>query len=148
MERHVLLMDMNAFFAGIEQACNPYLQGRPVLVCGNPTTRTIVTAASYESRPFGIKSGMALGEALRLCPEAVLVEGDPAKYIDTARRIQDILVAHTPRVEIFSIEEAFLELPSQDDPIAVAKAIKEDIRREFGLTCSIGIGPNKLIAKL
>ena len=147
-ERHVLLLDMNAFFASIEQACNPYLQGKPVLVCGNPTTRTIVTAASYEARPFGIKSGMPLAEALRLCPQAVLIEGDPPKYIDTARRLQDILVTYTPLVEIFSIDEAFLELPPRDDPLAIARAIKADIAREFGLTCSIGIGPNKLLAKL
>ncbi|NIM07376.1 MAG: hypothetical protein GTN69_09855, partial [Armatimonadetes bacterium] len=72
-ERTVMLVDMNAFFAAIEQQCNPHLRGQPVLVCGNPTTRTIVTAASYEARPFGIKSGMPLGEALRLCPKAVLV---------------------------------------------------------------------------
>src|SRR3990172_401767 len=94
-ERHVLLIDMNAFFASIEQACNPYLQGKPVLVCGNPTARTIVTAASYEARPFGLKSGMPLPEALRLCPQAILIEGDPPKYIDIARRIQDILVTYT-----------------------------------------------------
>lgn len=147
-ERIVLLMDMNAFFAAIEQRCNPSLKGQPVLVCGNPSTRTIVTAASYEARPFGIKSGMPLGEALSLCPQAVLVEGDPGKYVDTARHIQELLLEFSPQVEIFSIDEAFIELPRDEDPVAIAKALKARLRAHFGLTCSIGIGPNKLVAKL
>jgi len=147
-ERIVLLVDMNAFFAAIEQQCNPQLRGQPVLVCGNPTTRTIVVAASYEARPFGIKSGMPLGEALQRCPHAVLVEGDPSKYIDTARHLQEMLLQFSPQVESFSIDEAFVELLPDQDPIAVTQAFKAQLRERFGLTCSIGIGPNKLVAKL
>ncbi len=147
-ERTVMLVDMNAFFAAIEQQCNPHLRGQPVLVCGNPTTRTIVTAASYEARPFGIKSGMPLGEALRLCPKAVLVEGDPGKYVDTARHIQEMLLQFSSRVEIFSIDEAFVELSPGQDPRKVAVAFKALLKAAFGLTCSIGIGPNKMVAKL
>jgi DNA polymerase IV len=147
-ERHVLLIDMNAFFAAIEQQCNPHLQGKPVLVCGNPTSRTIVTTASYEARPFGVKSGMPLGEALRLCPNAVLIEGEPAKYVDTARRLQEMLIQYSPKVEVFSIDEAFVELAPDEDPVAVARAFKVQLKNETGLTCSVGIGPNKLVAKL
>jgi DNA polymerase-4 len=147
-ERVVMLVDMNAFFAAIEQQCNPELRGQPVLVCGNPTTRTIVAACSYESRPFGIKSGMPLGQALRLCPHAILVEGDPAKYVDTARHIQELLLEFSPQVEVFSIDEAFVELPPKQDPLPVARAFKARLKDQLGLTCSIGIGPNKLVAKL
>ncbi len=147
-ERKVMLLDMNAFFASIEQRCNPFLMGKPVLVCGSRSTRTVVVAASYETRPFGAKSGMPLGEALRLCPHAIVLEANPPKYLDTARRLQDLLLAFSPQVEIFSIDEAFVELHPQDDPFAVAQAIKARMRRQFDLTCSIGIGPNKLVAKL
>lgn len=147
-ERKVMLLDMNAFFASIEQQCNPHLRGQPVLVCGSRSTRTVVVAASYETRPFGAKSGMPLGEALRLCPKAIVVEANPPKYLDTARGIQDLLLEFSPKVEIFSIDEAFLELHPQEDPFAVARAIKARLRERFTLTCSIGIGPNKLVAKL
>jgi DNA polymerase-4 len=147
-ERKVMLLDMNAFFASIEQRCNPFLQGRPVLVCGSRSTRTVVVAASYETRPFGARSGMPLGEALHLCPQAIVIEADPPKYLDTARGLQELLLEFSPQVEIFSIDEAFVELHPQDDPIAIAGAIKARLRKRFDLTCSIGIGPNKLVAKL
>jgi len=147
-ERTVMLLDMNAFFASIEQQCNPYLRGQPVLVCGSRSTRTVVVAASYETRKFGAKSGMPLGEALRLCPHAIVIEADLPKYVHTARRLQDLLLKFSPKVEIFSIDEAFLELYPSDEAIAVAKAIKANLREKFNLTCSIGIGPNKLVAKL
>ena len=147
-ERTVMLLDMNAFFASIEQQCNPHLRGQPVLVCGSRSTRTVVVAASYETRPFGARSGMPLGEALRLCPNAIVIEANPPKYLDTARRLQDMLLEFSPQVEIFSIDEAFVELHPDDDPMAIARAIKAKMRERFDLTCSIGIGPNKLVAKL
>jgi len=139
---------MNAFFAAVEQQCNPWLRGKPVLVCGNPTTRTIVTTASYEARPFGVKSGMSLGEARRLCPQAVLIEADPAKYVATARRLEEMLLELSPQVEIYSIDEAFVELLPEEDPIAAARKFKAQLKAAFNLTCSIGVGPNKLVAKL
>ncbi len=147
-ERVVMLLDMNAFFASIEQRCNPYLRGQPVVVCGSRSTRTVVVAASYETRPFGVKSGIPLGEALKLCPQAIVIEANLPKYLHTARCIQDILLELSPQVEIFSIDEAFLELSAQDDPLTLAQTIKARLRERFGLTCSIGLGPNKLIAKL
>jgi len=147
-KRVVMLLDMNAFFASIEQQCNPYLRGRPIVVCGSRATRTVVVAASYETRPFGVRSGIPLGEALALCPQAIVIEANLPKYLYTARRIQDILLELSPQVEIFSIDEAFLELSPQDDPITVARTIKARLWESFGLTCSIGLGPNKLISKL
>ena len=151
-DRIVLHIDMNAFFASIEQATNPSLRRRPVIVCGNPETRTTVSAASYEAKPFGIKAGMSLGEARRLCPQAIFVIGNLAKYVDTSRRIFSILKTFSPRTEIFSIDEAFLELtdicPSYEEALRTGRAIKKSIVEKMGLTCSVGIGPNKLIAKL
>lgn len=142
------LVDMNAFFAAIEQRCNPFLQGKPVLVCGDPKRRTVVAAASYEARPYGIQSGMPLHQALELCPQAVLVEGNPAKYVDTAKRLHKIFLEFTPDMEVFSIDEVFLQFPHSTDPLETAKAIKQRIREQEGLTCSIGIAENKMLAKL
>ena len=126
--RIVLHIDMNAFFASIEQATNPSLRRRPVIVCGNPETRTVVSAASYEAKPFGVKAGMSIGEARRLCPQAVFVIGNLAKYVDTSRRIFSILKTFSQKTEIFSIDEAFLEITDHCSSYAAA--------------------PNKLIAKL
>jgi DNA polymerase IV len=151
-ERHILHIDMDAFFASVEQSANPFLRGKPVIVGGNRTLRSIVATASYEARAFGIRTGMPLGQAFRLCPHAILVMGDTSKYADTSRRIFTFLNEISPLVEIFSIDEAFLDLTPRGclirDPIEAAYLIKSMIRFDFHFTCSIGIGPNKLIAKL
>jgi DNA polymerase-4 len=148
----ILHVDINAFFAAVEQQCHPSLRGKPVLVCGNPKTRTVVAACSYEAKAFGVKSGMSVGEALQLCPHAVLVEGNPAKYIHTAIQIFRILKEYSPKMEIFSIDEAFLDITDTQHLFggarAIAQTIKDRIRNEFHLTCSVGIAPNKLLAKL
>ncbi|MBI5555228.1 MAG: DNA polymerase IV [Elusimicrobia bacterium] len=121
-------------------------------VRGNPETRTVVSAASYEAKPFGIKAGMSIGEVRRLCPPAVFVIGNLAKYVDTARQIFNILRQFSVKTEVFSSNEDFLEItdtcPSYDAALAVGQAIKKAILAKMGLTCSVGIGPNKLIAKL
>jgi len=151
-EKTVLHIDMNAFFASVEQRMNPHLRGLPVLVCGNPRGRTTVAAASYEARPYGVRSGMPLGEALSLCPDAVLVEGSPIKYVETARTVFDILRGYSPLMEVYSIDEAFVDLSAGyrawPRPEAAAVHMKNRIREELGLTCSVGIGPNKMLAKL
>ena len=148
----VLHVDINAFFAAVEQQCHPTLRGKPIFICGNPKTRTVVAACSYEAKAFGVKSGMSVGEALQLCPHAILVEGNPSKYIHTAIRIFAIIKEYSPQMEIFSIDEAFLDVTNTQHlfggPVEIAKAIKRRIKEEFGLTCSIGIAPNKLLAKL
>jgi len=145
-------VDMNAFFAGIEQKANPRLQNKPVIVGGSPHSRTVVATASYEAREYGVKTGMPLSEARRLCPQAILVEGNSAKYIDTSLEIIKILNEFTDQVEIFSIDEAFLDVTGSQalfgKPIEIAREIKERLKKEIGLSCSIGIAPNKLLAKL
>ncbi len=152
-ERIVFHVDMNAFFAAVEQQYNPGLRGRPIVVCGNPKQRTVVAACSYEAKAYGIQNGMSIFEAKQLCPSVILVGGDPEKYVDVAQRIFAILVDFTPDVEIFSIDEAFMDMTrtcrwSDGNPEASARLIKQQIQQAYGLTCSIGIGPNKLIAKL
>jgi DNA polymerase-4 len=152
-ERVVFHVDMNAFFASVEQRYNPALRGQPIAVCGNPKTRTVVAACSYEAKHFGIKNGMSTGEARRLCPALILVAGNPSKYVDVARRMFALLRSSTPQMEVCSIDEAFLDVTQTwarvgATPETLARLIKRRIRDTLGLTCSVGIGPNKLLAKL
>jgi DNA polymerase-4 len=151
--RVIFHVDMNAFFAAVEQQFNPRLRGRPIVVCGSAKQRTVVAACSYEAKAFGITNGMSIGDARRRCPSIVLVEGNPDKYVDLSQRIFALLAEYTPLMEVFSIDEAFLDVtqtfrwfaPTPDD---VARLMKQRIRQAWGLTCSVGIGPNKLIAKV
>ncbi len=151
----ILLVDMDAFFASVEQAHHPHLRGRPVIVCGDPDRRGVVTAASYEARPFGVHAGMPLAEAKRLCPQAEYVEGNPRKYVEKSLELLEMFLEVTPDVEPFSVDEAFLDLghmgergAGPDAAMAIARELQERIAREHGLGASIGIGPNKLIAKM
>lgn len=151
MERTVMHIDMNAFFASVEQRSNPALRGKPVAVIGSDG-RTVVTTASYEARALGVKTGMNRFEAKRACPELILVVGNNRKYTDTSIRIIAIFEDFTPEVEVFSIDEAFLDvtasLPLWSGPEDIARSIKRRIKDEIGITCSVGIAPNKLVAKL
>ena len=151
----ILLVDMDAFFASVEQAHHPHLRGRPVIVCGDPDRRGVVTAASYEARPSGVHAGMPLAEARRLCPQAEYVEGNPRKYVEKSLELLEIFLSVTPDVEPFSVDEAFLDLGHLGDrgatpeaARALALGIQKRIADEHGLGASIGIGPNKLIAKM
>src|SRR5437879_6437678 len=147
----VLLVDMDSFFASVEQAHHPHLRGRPVIVCGDPGRRGVVTAASYEARPFGVKAGMPLQEARRLCPDAEYVEGNPEKYVGLSLQLLDLYVSHSPDVEPFSVDEAFVGL---DPRLSLAQAgevaakIQAEVHERFQLGASIGVGPNKLVAKM
>lgn len=147
----VMHMDMNAFFASVEQRCNPALRGKPIAVIGS-AKRTVVTTASYEARKFGVKTGMNKWEAKKACPRLIFVIGDNRKYIDTSVRVLNILKDFSPKIEAYSIDEAFVDLAGTGllfgPPEEIAKKIKERIRQATGLTCSIGIAPNKLMAKL
>ena len=151
-DRTILLVDMNSFFASVEQQCNPALQGKPVLVGGSVSKRSVVAAASYEARPYGIHTGMSLVEALSLCPEAVLVEGNSSKYVDASHRVFHICGDYTDQMEIYSIDECFLDVTDTQSLFGgaweIARAIKRRVRAEMKLTCSVGIGPNKILAKL
>jgi len=152
VNRRILLVDMDAFFASIEQAHHPHLKGQPVIVCGDPSRRGVVTAASYEARPSGVHAGMPLQEARRLCPQAHYVEGDPEKYVAISLALLNLYLTVTPDVEPFSVDEAFLALQGRHGTHEAAHAIAVDLKRRitarFGLTASIGLGPNKLIAKM
>lgn len=149
--RTIMHIDMNAFFASVEQRVNPALRGKPIAVIGS-ARRTVVTTASYEARAYGVKTGMNRYEAKRLCPPLIFVIGDNGKYIDTSCRILDILRDFSPKVEAYSIDEAFLDITGVSvlfgEPRDMAAAIKKRIMDETGLTCSIGAAPNKLLAKL
>ncbi|MEW6522029.1 MAG: DNA polymerase IV [Bacillota bacterium] len=152
MDRVIMHVDMNAFFASVEQQADPSLRGRPVLVTGDPEGRSVVSAASYEARPFGVRAGMPLATARRLCPGAVVVRARHGEYARVSRQILSILDGFSPLVEPFSIDEAFLDLTGcqvvSGPPVEAALCIKQRIRAATGLTCSIGIAPNRLLAKI
>lgn len=150
--RMILLVDMDAFFASVEQAHHPHLRGQPVIVCGDPSRRGVVTAASYEARPSGVHAGMPLQEARRLCPHAHYVEGDPEKYVALSLQLLNLYLTITPDVEPFSVDEAFLSVGREGGTLAeateIAAGLQHEISDRFALGASIGIGPNKLIAKM
>ena len=153
MPRAILLADMNAFFASVHQTLNPALRGRPVIVGGDPAKRHgIVLTASYEAKAKGVKTGMTVYEAEKICPQAIFLKPQHHLYIHFFARILRIMRDFTPLVEPFSIDEAFLDVTGCKklfgSPVEIAQKLKERIRKEIGVTCSIGIGPNKLLAKM
>lgn len=151
-ERVILHFDLDAFFASVEQASDPTLRGKPVFIVGHSMKSGVVLTSSYEARKFGVKTGMSLREAKLLCPFAKLIPADCAKYSDTSEQIFAHLATYTPLVEIFSIDEAFLDVTDTYSiwkaPEEIARLIKEWVWNRFHLTLSIGIAPNKLLAKL
>jgi DNA polymerase-4 len=150
-DKIILHIDMDAFFISVEQRDNPALLGKPAAVCGS-LSRSVVTSATYEARPYGIRAGMSTQEAKRRCPQLILVEGNHSKYTETAARIFSILKEYTPLVEVASIDEAYLDITQSlllfQSPPLIAQSIKDQIREREQLTCSIGVAPNKLLAKL
>ncbi|MGB9714905.1 MAG: DNA polymerase IV [Thermodesulfovibrionales bacterium] len=151
MSKIILCADMDAFFASVEQQTNPRLRGKPIGIIGSGG-RTVITTASYEARRFGIKTGMNIYEAKKTFPSLILVAGDNEKYTHTCKEIEKIYNQFTPDVEIYSIDEAFLDITTTHHlfggPEAIGKTIKKLIKERFGINCTIGIGPNILIAKL
>lgn len=147
----ILLIDMDSFFASVEQQANPGLRGKPIAVIGSKK-RTVITTASYEARAFGVKTGMNMWEAKKLCPHLIFVVGDNRKYAHTCAGLEKIYFSYTSEVEVYSIDEAFLDITGScslfGSPPDIGKKIKESIKKEFGLNATVGIGPNKLIAKL
>ena len=142
---------MNAFFASVEQQSNPELRGKPIAVIG-AAKRTVITTCSYEARAFGVKTGMNSWEARQKCPQLIFVVGNNRKYTYTSTQIIMIMREYTPLVEVFSIDEAFLDvtgcLSLFGSAERICHLIKARIKQQFGLTCSVGIAPNKLLAKL
>jgi len=151
MNRTIMHIDMNAFFAAVEQQADPALRGKPVVVTGRDK-RTVILTASYEARTFGIKTGMRLDQAFACCPDLIRVAANNRAYADVSAKIIDIFKDYTSDVEVFSIDEAFLDVTGSltlfGSDEAIAQAIKAQIKKRFGLTCSVGIAENKLLAKL
>ena len=152
---YIVHVDMDAFFAAVEQRDNPALRGRPVVVEADPRAgrgRGVVAAASYEARAFGIHSAMPISRAYRLCPRAVFLRGRMDKYESESKRIVGILERFTPDIEPLSIDEAFLDITRSHHlfgtPEETCRKIKTTIKDETGLTASIGLAPNKFVAKI
>jgi len=149
--RKIFHVDMDAFFAAVEQLRRPELQGKPVVVGGdgNPHKRGVVSTASYEARVYGIHSAMPLRTAFKKCPHAVFLAVDFSAYGEYSRKIRSILREYSELVEPMSLDEAFLDVSHRpEEPVALAEEIRRRIKAETGLTASIGIGPNKLLAKI
>ncbi|MDB5102301.1 MAG: DNA-directed polymerase [Cyanobacteria bacterium RYN_339] len=150
--RAILHVDMDAFFASVAQLDDPSLRGKPVIVGGHSLRRGVVSACSYETRVFGVHSGMPLFEALTRCPQAVLARVDMPRYREVHELLKEIWARHAPVVETASFDEAYLDLTGCDallgPPEGVARAVQADIVASAGLPCSVGVGPNKLLAKV
>lgn len=150
--RKIIHIDMDAFYASVEQRDTPSLRGRPVVVGGDPEGRGVVAAASYEARKRGVRSAMPMRTAMRLCPQAVRVAPDFGKYRGVSRAINDIFHEYTDLVEPVALDEAYLDVTynKADIPFGhrVARMIKGEIRSELKLTASAGVAPNKFLAKI
>jgi DNA polymerase-4 len=149
---HILHVDMDAFYAAVEQLDNPALRGHPVLVGGDPSSRGVVSTASYEARPFGCHSAMPMATAIRLCPQAVVVPPRFDRYSELSRQLFEILEQVSPLVEPLSIDEAFVDVTGSvrllGSPTQMARDVKNRIRERTRLTASVGVAPNKFLAKL
>src|SRR5262245_55006233 len=152
MIRRILHVDMDAFYASVEQRDNPSLRGKPVAVGGQPNQRGVVAAASYEARVFGVHSAMSMSKAVRLCPPLVIVRPDFSRYQEASRRVFSIFHEVTPLVEPLSLDEAYLDVTEnhwgETLGVEVAKRLKAAIREATGLTASAGVAPNKFLAKI
>lgn len=149
--RHIIHLDMDAFYASVEVLDRPNLKGKPVIV-GGPIHRGVVSAASYEARKFGVHSGQPMATAVRLCPQGILLPVRMGRYKEVSDQIFEIFHRYTPLVEPLSLDEAFLDVTASlklfGPAEAIALRIKEEVRRETGLTVSAGVGPSKLVAKI
>ena len=150
--RRILHVDMDAFYASVEQRDNPDLRGRPVVVGGDPDKRGVVAAASYEARTFGVRSAIPMARAVRLCPSLVIVRPDFAKYRAVSQQVFEIYRRVTALVEPLSLDEAYLDVTEnawgETLGMNVARRLKAEIRAATGLTASAGVAPNKFLAKI
>lgn len=148
--RKIIHVDMDAFYASVEIRDNPALQGQAVVIGGSPHSRGVVCTASYEARKFGIRSAIPCSRALRLCPQAIFIAPNFEKYKTVSNEIRKIFFRYTSLVEPLSLDEAYLDVTQNTDLYAVqiGKEIRNAIEQELKLTCSVGVAPNKLVAKI
>ncbi len=149
----ILHVDMNAFYASCHQAKAPNLKGKPIMVAGDPKKRSgIILTASYEARRYGVKTAMPNWQAQKLCPQAIFIKPDYDLYVRTSQKVMDIIRRFSPQVEVFSIDEAWLDVTGCErlfgDSVAIAHKIQNAIAEELDLLCSIGVSCNKLLAKM
>jgi len=144
-------VDMDAFYASVEELANPAIRGRPVIIAG-PGKRSIITTASYAAREYGVRTGMTVNQAKALCRDIIVIKSDYRKYADASKRVMTVLESFTPEMFIASVDEAFLEttaiLRKYASRAHLGQEIKARVKRETGLTCSIGMAGNRLLAKL
>lgn len=150
--RWIIHVDLDAFFASVEELLEPSLRGRPLVVGGRPDARGVVSSASYAARAHGVRSAMPVAQALRLCPDAVLVAPRHDVYAEHSRRVMDILAGYTPLFEQLSIDEAFLDVTGCERLYGpadeLARAIQSRVSEECGLPASLGVASSKLVAKI
>ncbi len=150
--KKIIHIDMDAFFAAVEQRDHPELRGKPVIVGGDPQSRSVVSTCSYEARKFGIHSAMPTAQAKRLCPHAIFIRPHFEKYSTASKTIMSILRTYTPQVEQVSLDEAYLDVEENllhlEDPAALAKLIKQHIFAVTQLTASAGVAPAMFLAKI
>ena len=148
----ILHIDMDAFYASVEEREDPSLRGRPVVVGGSPEGRGVVCAANYEARKFGVHSAMSAARAVRQCPQAIFLKPRMDLYASIGRQIREIFRRYTPLVQPLSLDEAFLDVRGSTNlfgpPAAIGQNIKDEIAHETGLVASVGVAPNKFLAKI
>ncbi len=151
MAKIIVCVDMDAFFASVEQRDNPALRGKPIAVTG-AGERTVITTSSYEARSYGVKTGMTGREAKKLCPQLIFVIGNNRKYAEACKQLEQVCLRFSPDIEIYSIDEVFLDITRSHHlfggPLELSRRIKTAVADELRLTCTVGMGPNILVAKL
>ncbi len=152
-DRVILHVDMNAYFASVEQKSTPSLRGKPIVVVADSRRRSVILTASYEARAFGVKTGMNLYEAKKLSREIIAVDGNTDKYMDATAQILEVLESFTDVVEMNSCDEAFLDVTGSlkcfgTDGFGIAALVQQKVSRQIGLPCSVGVAPNKVLAKM
>ncbi len=145
-------LDMDAFFVSVEELFDPSLKGKPVVVGGRPDERGVVSAASYAARKFGVHSAMPLRTAYKACPQAIFVDGHPERYREYSEKVFEVLNGFSPRVEMASIDEAYLEMTGTErllgPPIRAAHLLHQRVKEKTALNCSIGISTARMVAKV